>query len=320
MADLREGWLMADIVYIDRLTGQKQIEKVYKGKAISLLYGSHWIGRVLRPFLLPLLAKWPWFSSLYGLLQKRRASAKKIAPFVKAFGVDTSEFLLPVSQFRSFNDFFIRCLKPEVRPIAPGDSIAVVPADGRYYFYQDIDAVDGFIVKGKRFCLSALLGEETLAKAYQGGSMVIARLCPSDYHRFHFPCACIPGRTRLINGWLYSVNPLAIKNNLDIFTQNRRTLCELQTSHFGKILYMEIGATNVGSIQQTYEPFKQQVKGAEKGYFEFGGSSLILLFAKGVIQFDPDLLEATEAGMEMRCLLGQQMGIAAATHFASHSL
>ena len=147
--------------------------------------------------------------------------------------------------------------------------------------------------------------------------MAIVRLCPSDYHRFHFPCDCVPGQTRLINGWLYSVNPLAIKNNLDIFTQNKRTLCELETNRFGKILYLEIGATNVGSIQQTYEPFEKQPKGAEKGYFEFGGSSLILLFAKGMIQFDQDLLDATEAGLEMRCLMGQQMGVAADSLTAS---
>ncbi|CUI17925.1 phosphatidylserine decarboxylase [Candidatus Protochlamydia naegleriophila] len=307
---------MADIVYIDRLTGQKQVEKVYKGKAIRLLYGNRWISHLLRPSLLPLLAKWPWFSSLYGALQKRRSSAKKIAPFVKAFDIDTAEFLLPISHFQSFNDFFIRRLKPEARPITPGASVAVMPADGRYYFYQDIDAVDGFIVKGKKFCLGALLGDKNLAKEYEGGGMTIVRLCPSDYHRFHFPCDCIPGQSHLINGWLYSVNPLAIKNNLDIFTQNKRTLCELQTSHFGKVLYLEIGATNVGSIRQTYEPFKEQAKGAEKGYFEFGGSSLILLFAKGAIQFDQDLLEATEAGLEMRCLMGQQMGVAT---LAAHS-
>ncbi|WP_068471435.1 archaetidylserine decarboxylase [Candidatus Protochlamydia phocaeensis] len=299
---------MTDIIYIDRLTGQKKVEKVYKGKALSLLYGDKWYNRLLGCALLPLVAKRSLFSSLYGFLQKRPFSAKKINPFIKTFEVDASEFLEPVSQFRSFNDFFIRRLQPKARPLAAGDDIAVMPADGRYYFYQDIDQCEGFIVKGKKFDLSALLGSETLAQAYSGASMVMARLCPSDYHRFHFPCDCRPGQTALINGHFYSVNPLAVKKNLHIFTENKRTLCELETRAFGRVLYLEIGATNVGSIQETYTPFKWHVKGEEKGYFEFGGSSLILLFPKGAIQFDADLLEATQQGFEMRCLMGQRMG------------
>lgn len=301
---------MAEIVYIDRLTGQKKIEKVYKGRALRLLYGDSWISRVLRPAFLPLLSKWSFFSSVYGRLQKRPSSAKKIHPFIQKFEVDATEFLAPPSSFRSFNDFFIRHLKPEARPIVAGNKVAVMPADGRYYFYQAIDQADGFIVKGKKFDLKALLGREELARDYAQGSMVIVRLCPSDYHRFHFPCACLPGQTHLVNGWLYSVNPLAIKRNLNIFTENKRTLCELWTEDFGRILYLEIGATNVGSIRQTYQPFTQQRKGAEKGYFEFGGSSLILLFEKESIQFDEDLLKATQAGYEIRCLMGQRMGMA----------
>ena len=82
----------------------------------------------------------------------------------------------------------------------------------------------------------------------------------------------------------------------------------LDSKTFGKVLYLEIGATSVGSIQETYSPGKFQTKGAEKGYFEFGGSALILLFAKDAIQFDQDLLAATQEGFEIRCLLGQSMG------------
>lgn len=301
---------MTDIVYIERSTGQQKVEKVYKGRALRLIYGDQWISRFLQVFVLPFLVKTSLFSCFYGRLQKHPRSAKKVLPFVKKFEVDVAEFLEPPSSFRSFNDFFIRRLKPEARPIAPGEQVAVMPADGRYYFYQDISQAEGFIVKGKKFSLASLLGSHQLAEAYAEGSLVIARLCPSDYHRFHFPCACLPSPSRLINGWLYSVNPLAIKKNLNIFTQNKRTLCELETKQFGKVLYLEIGATNVGSIRQTYTPFTWQEKGAEKGYFEFGGSSLILLFAKGTIQFDPDLLAATQAGLEIRCLMGQRMGVA----------
>ena len=299
---------MTDIICIDRQTGQKFTEKVYKEGFIKLLYGHSWLSWIIRPWLLPLLAKFPLFSACVGFFQKRSSSRVRIRPFIKAFDIDPTEFLEPIKHFRSFNDFFIRKLKPKARPIDSNPDVAVIPADGRYYFYDNIATCDGFIVKGQKFDLANLLQSNDLARKYREGSMVMARLCPSDYHRFHFPCECIPSSTQTINGWLYSVNPLAIKQNIQIFTQNKRTLCELHTKSFGRILYLAIGATTVGSIQDTYIPEKLQFKGAEKGYFEFGGSSLILLFEKNTIQFDPDLLAATREGFEIRCLLGQSMG------------
>ena len=164
------------------------------------------------------------------------------------------------------------------------------------------------IVKGEKLNLVELLNDQKLAEEYVGGSLVAARLCPTDYHRFHFPCDGVPNKTRFINGWLYSVNPIAIKRDIAIFTKNKRAICELQSDHFGKVQYIEVGAANVGSIRETYTPFRHVNKGAEKGYFEFGASALILLFQKGRITFDEDLVKATREGFEIRCLMGQQMG------------
>lgn len=297
-----------NIVYIDRKTGRKEVEKVYRNAAVKFLYGDHWLSQHMSPAILPMIAKLPFFSQFYGFLQKQPSSTKKIVPFIQHFEVDETEFLDPVTSFSCFNDFFIRKLKSTARPLVHGEQTAIIPADGRYYVYPNVSHTDGFIVKGKKFCLEALLQNAELAQNYAEGSMVLARLCPSDYHRFHFPTNGIPGETQLINGWLYSVNPLAIRKNLDIFTQNKRTLCEIETENFGKILFIDVGATCVGSIQQTYTPHTPQEKGAEKGYFEFGGSSLILLFPKNSIQFDEDLIEATSHGFEMRCLMGQSLG------------
>ena len=111
-----------------------------------------------------------------------------------------------------------------------------------------------------------------------------------------------------INGWLYSVNPAAIKKNVKIFAENKRTVCVLDTAAFGKVLFMEIGATCVGAIHETYAAGKVCKKGDEKGYFSFGGSSLILLFEPGTIQFDQDLVDASQKKIEIRGLLGQSMG------------
>lgn len=300
---------MNTIYYIDRLTGQKMKEKVYGQRALELLYGSGRLRRFISPSFIYLLSRWPFISAFYGYWQKHPSTVKKIRPFIATFAVDQTEFLDPVETFSSFNDFFIRRLKPEKRPLARGEDIAVMPADGRYYFYQNIDETTGFIVKNQKFNIATLLENEELASEYKEGSLAIVRLCPSDYHRFHFPCHCLPGETKLINGWLYSVNPLALRRDIEIFTKNKRTLCVLETEAFGKVLYLEVGATNVGSIHQTYMPFVEQEKGAEKGYFSFGASTLLLLFPKNSIQFDADLLQATQQGLEIRCLMGQRMGV-----------
>lgn len=294
---------MSQIFVIDRKSRKKQPEKVFGEKALACLYGKGWLGR----FLLPIVSRSPVFSVCYGFFQKLPWSKRKILPFIRNYDVDATEFLEPVSSFGSFNDFFIRRLKPEARPIDPSPQQAMIPADGRYLFYQNIEEAEGFVVKGQKFCLTTLLGSKERAAKYKGGSMVIGRLAPPDYHRFHFPCDCVPGKSLLLNGWLYSVNPLALRQNVQILSQNKRMLCDLKTDLFGDVLYLEIGATNVGTIRQTYSPFTFQPKGAEKGYFQFGGSCLILLFEKDRIQFDSDLLISSE-GLEIRCLVGQSMG------------
>lgn len=218
--------------------------------------------------------------------------------------MDTSIFAEPPESFRSFNDFFTRKLKPASRPIS--NAKAVIPADGRYLFYQDIGKADGFVVKGQKFSLAKLLGSEELAQTYKDGSMLIARLCPCDYHRFHFPIDCKASPARLINGVLFSVNPWALAHNVTYLTENKRMITELESDQFGKVMYIEIGATNVGSIVQTYDANVLQKKGDEKGYFEFGASCVIVLFEKGKIEFNADLLSGPEH-QEVLCLMGQSL-------------
>lgn len=290
---------MQSIKYIDRITGNIELEKVYGSKILKFFYGNSKIGN----FLCVFFAKNPFFSRLYGWLMKRSFSRSRIIPFIKAYQIDTSEFRETPSSFKNFNDFFIRHLKKECRPIHANK--AIIPADGRYFFYQNIETVSEFIVKGQKFCLEKLIADKNLSDKYKGGSMVIARLCPVDYHRYHFPIDCTPSTTKQINGYLYSVNPIAIKQNINIFSENKRMLTKLKSKEFGNILFIEIGAMNVGSIIQTSTPEEEYNKGDEKGYFSFGGSALILLFEKNRIQFDEDLIGNE---LEIRCLMGQSMG------------
>ncbi len=299
---------MAEIVYVDRITRNLERETVYGAMFINLLYGTGGLSRFLSLLVLPLIARISFFSKLYGFLQKSPLSRWKVKPFIRKFEVDTSEFLDPVDSFASFNDFFIRKLKKQARPFAAGEDVAIMPADARYLVYQNIAAADGFLVKGKKFDLGQLLQNDTLKKRYENGTMVIARLCPTDYHRFHFPCDAIPGHPHLINGPLYSVNPAALKKNISILAENKRILTSLETGRFGTIIYIDVGATYVGSIHQVFTPGKQYKKGDEKGYFSFGGSSLILLFEPDRIRLDQDLIDASLGKMEMKGLLGQSLG------------
>jgi phosphatidylserine decarboxylase len=294
---------MKPIFYIDRESDKIQEEKVYAGALLAFLYANHWI----QCFLRNMIARTYFVSALVGWWYRQPWTASSIAPFIKNYSIDPTEFLDPIASFRSFNDFFIRRLDPKARPIDPAD--AVIPADARYWFYESIHADAELMVKGKSLNLTCFLGNASAAKRFEGGSLVMARLCPSDYHRFHFPVDCVPYAPQLLNGPLFSVNPIAVKQNLAYLTENKRKLTYLESDLFGEMAYVEIGATTVGSIVETFIPHQFTPKGSEKGYFEFGGSALILLFQPNTIAFSPELLKATRQGMEIRCLVGQKMGL-----------
>lgn len=287
------------ILYIDRQTGQLKEEKVYGGAILAFLYGSR-SGR----FLASLIAFFPPISKFYGWWQSLPITKRKVLPFIENFHLDVSEFETPPERFDSFNAFFIRKLKPASRPLAEG---VILPADGRYLFYQNAHDCEGFFVKGKKFTLATLLKDEKLAQTYQFGTLILARLCPTDYHRFHFPCDCTPSAPRLINGPLYSVNPIALKQNIEILAENKRKITQLKTDFYGTILFIEVGATNVGSIHQTYTPNHRYKKGDEKGFFSFGGSSIILLFESDRIKIDQTLLINSSQHIETLCLFGQSL-------------
>lgn len=298
------------IRYIDRKTKEEAIEKVYGHRALSLLYGESFWAQVFSFFFLPLLSRIPWFSRLYGSLQKTSMSARKIAPFIKTYQIDASEFL--ETHFDSFNDFFIRKLKPQARPIVQDPKRACMPADGRYLVFPDLSLVENFYVKGQSFNLSTFLQNDAYARRYSEGSMVIVRLCPVDYHRFHFISDGFAVKSEEIRGKYHSVNPIALKRDLSILWTNKRMTTFIETEEFGTILYAEVGALCVGTIHQTYTPNTSIKKGQEKGYFSFGGSCLVILFEKERIEFDSDLVENSLRGIETRANMGESLGKAKA--------
>lgn len=294
---------MDDIVYFDRYRNQTCIEKVYGDKALRWTYGTV-AGRIS----LNAIVKRAAFSHWYGWRMDRSSTRQKIAPFIKEYELDASEFVRDVDDFANFNEFFFRKLKPESRPIDADPASVVFPADGRHLCIPNLSSNEGLFVKGEMFDLASLLKDDELTKQFAEGSLLLSRLCPVDYHRFHFPAAGIPGKTRLINGPLYSVNPIALCQNIHILAKNKRCVTVLETESLGRILVLEIGATCVGSICQTFSAGQPVAKGSEKGYFRFGGSSTITIFEPGRIRFDDDLIQNSQHHRELYAKIGDHLG------------
>lgn len=289
--------------FYNRYTHQVEEEVIYGEKWLRWTYET-----LPGTFFLNLLVRRPFFSRLYGRAMDKPPSQARIEPFIRQYGIDTSEFAEAPESFRSFNEFFARRLKRESRPVAPGETVASFPADGRHYGYPNLAETPHFIAKGQRFDLARFLDDDALAARYADGTAIISRLCPVDYHRYHFPCAGVPGDTRLINGWLYSVNPVALRRNVRYLIDNKRSYCLIDSPVFGRVLYAEIGATCVGSLVNTYTPGEAVRKGDEKGYFKFGGSCTILLFEKKRIRLDSDLVENSANHLETYARMGDRMG------------
>ncbi len=235
----------------------------------------------------------------------RPTSVKRIQGFVDELGIDMSESKKAIAEFTSFNDFFYRALLPEARPIAEG---FISPGDGRLLAFETVSEVNSFFVKGRRFTLAEFLGDEQLAKTYQHATLLILRLAPNDYHRFHFPWTGTPAAVQKIKGSYYSVSPYALAGNFTrVFCENKRELCFLNTKDKGEVLLVPIGATMVGGIVETYVPGQRVVKGEEMGYFKFGGSTVVALVDSEKIQIDPDILENTRNKMETYVKMGERI-------------
>ena len=295
---------MDEIVFYNRLTGRMETEQVYGEGFLKWVYGS-----MLGKLSLHALVKRAVFSSWYGRRMDAAASRAKIRPFIQQFGVPVEEMADPVESFATFNDFFYRRLKPEARPIDGDEGVLVMPADGRHLLIEDVSKASDFWVKGVRFDLRAFVGDAGLAEAFEGGSLLISRLCPVDYHRFHFPCGGVSGRADLINGWLYSVSPLALRQRASILWENKRYRTVIEESAFGRVVFFEIGATCVGSVVHTVGDGVRVKKGQEKGYFRFGGSSVATLVAKGKVKWAEDLREQGARGVEVYARMGERAGV-----------
>jgi len=237
-----------------------------------------------------------------------RLSSRLIPSFFKNNGLSSSDLLDSLSSFRTFNEFFARKLKKSARPYDASAEVFISPADARLLVFESLKKDAVIQVKGLTYSLEDLVKDPELADLFDGGTVLIFRLNPLDYHRFHFIDCGTPEKTIFIDGLYYSVNPVALQSIPRLYVENKRALTLFRSEHFGPVLYVEVGATNVGTIIETYTPDLPVEKGAEKGYFKFGGSTVILFFQKDTIQVDQDILHYSMQGIESRVLFGETIG------------
>lgn len=289
------------IQYVDRATGQLMTESPPAEGLLKFLYGTPLGRRVVLP-----LVKRKFVTELYGRRMDKPASTKRIPAFVEEMNIDLSEARKSLEEFTSFNDFFYRKLKPGVRAVGEG---FVSPGDGRLLAFEDVGDVNKFYVKGEAFTLPEFLADETLAAQFRDAAMLILRLAPNDYHRYHFPCAGVPTVSQDIRGSYLSVSPHALVYNFArVFCGNQRAYTLMRSERFGEVLIAPVGAAMVGSIISTYPPKAPIQKGEEMGYFAFGGSSIVLLVDRQKLTIDPDLLENTRKGYETFVRVGETIG------------
>lgn len=291
------------IEYVNRQTGKIEVEKVPGERGLNWVYQTS-----IGTGVLELLVKKKLFSYLYGKIQDSKFSKRKIRNFINEYNIEEREFEKNVDDFTSFNDFFMRRLSRDARRIEETSDELVSSADGKILAYQNIKGTNIFQVKGVEYNLNQLLLDDELVRKYEMGTCVIIRLCPADYHRFHFPDSGVAEETVKVKGSYYSVNPIALKQIIGLYCRNKREITMFHSDNFGDICLIEVGATCVGSIIQTFKPFNRVNKGEEKGYFKFGGSTVMMLLEKDIALIDQDIIDNTLNGLETTVKFGMKIG------------
>ncbi|TFK17463.1 hypothetical protein FA15DRAFT_676048 [Coprinopsis marcescibilis] len=300
----------ANIIVQNRMTGKLEEEKmqVYVRLGIRLLYkgaSSRMEGGRARGLLKSMSIK-------QGIKYDDPASAAEIPGFIDFHNLDVNEIRDPLDSFKTFNEFFYRKLKTEARPVdTPEDPYRLVSAaDSRLMAFETVSEATRIWIKGRDFSVQRLFGDtyKNEADRYIGGALAIFRLAPQDYHRFHSPVDGVIGPMTYIAGEYYTVNPQAIRTALDVYGENARKIVPIDSPQFGRVMAVCVGAMMVGSIQTTVNEGQQVKRGDEFGYFAFGGSTIVIVFEKGAVEWDEDLLINGRASLETLVRVGMGVG------------
>lgn len=267
-------------------------------KLLNFMYSCS-IGRsIIKVFVNPVISK------MAGGLLNTKASALLIAPFIKANHIDMTQY--ENRKYNSYNDFFTRKIKINKRKIDYRTNVLISPCDSKLSVYK-IDDNSTFCIKNTKYTLESLLRNHKLAKSFNGGYCMVFRLTVDDYHRYiNVDSGNIISRKK-INGILHTVNPVA-NDYYPIYKENSREYVLVKGNNIGKYIQMEVGALMVGKISNHQIRNYTIIKGSEKGYFEFGGSTIILLLNNDKIHIDRDLINNSKNGYETIVKLGEKIG------------
>lgn len=261
------------------------------------LYG-HVPGRILLKALVS-----PAVSKLAGAFLDSGLSRVLISWFIRSHSMDMAEY--EAREYRSYNDFFTRKLAKGGRALDPDPRALVSPCDSRVSVYR-IDGESSFSIKNTHYTVNSLLRNPRLAAEFLGGYVWVFRLCVEDYHRYIYVDNGRAGANVRIPGVLHTVNPVA-NDRYPIYKENTREYCLLRSEHFGRMVQMEVGAMLVGKIRN-HSRGERVRRGWEKGRFEFGGSTVILITGKDRVLPDKDILKNSALGRETKVRLGERVG------------
>ncbi|NQY62776.1 MAG: phosphatidylserine decarboxylase [Alteromonadaceae bacterium] len=291
-----------EIPLYNRCTSQIENERVFEVNFMTFVYDTY-IGGLLERLVFKRL----WFSKLYGKIQQSDRSKKKIVEFIEQYEIDTSELTKALNDYLNFNDFFIRKFKPAVRHINTVPHKLISPCDARLMAFPISYAAD-IKIKNNLYSVEQLLQNKQLADEYREGLCLVYRLAPMDYHRFIYFDDGEETKLVNVNGFLHSVSPIAQKKITTVFSENVRQYSVLKTNNFGHVIQLDVGAMVVGKIKQHKVSGGGFIRGEEKGYFEFGGSTIVLLFKKGSVEIDKDILHHSLTDIETLVKMGEVVG------------
>ncbi len=279
----------------DRKTGKCTEITQYGGGMMQEAYH----GKSSR-FLLPVVTS-RMYTRLWGWWQCTPFSCNKIPGFVKQYHVNMADYETQV--FRNFDEFFVRRIREDARPMPFDPYRLIAPADSKLLVYPVREDMR-LNIKGLEYTLEELTGSRRFSKMFAGGQCLVFRLTMDDYHHYCFPDDGWQKLRRTVPGRLHTVSPYSSEKK--VYQENFRVVNLLETKHFGKILMIEVGALFAGRICN--HPVQCFRRGEEKGYFRLGGSSILMLLQKDAVQLDEDILEYTEKGIEVKLRYREDIG------------
>ncbi|MCR5112635.1 MAG: phosphatidylserine decarboxylase [Acholeplasmatales bacterium] len=254
-------------------------------------------------FLLKCFLIRPWFTKFMGWFLSRKISKKRIPKFIEEGHINVDDYI--VDDVKSYNDFFIRKIKEGRRIIDNEPSHFIAPCDSELRVFK-INDDSIFEIKDSYYRVADLIKNDELAKEFLGGWCFIFRLSTSDYHRYSYPDSGKKNENIHIKGVFHTVNPIALER-YNFYKTNSREYTVLDTDNFGKLIMCEVGAMMVGKIKNHHQEYTY-TRGEEKGYFEFGGSTIVVL-TKDILTVDEDILRNTSEGVETKVSLGERIAI-----------